>query len=248
MQKIRLYHNRGLPQSNRVIVVSGPGCEPIDSVRCITNHSTGELGAMLCASLAKQGFDVVCMEGKGATSRCSQNDARIHKFASAEDLLTLLARSAKEPEPFALFHVAALGDFRVLAIEDSLGRSMTGGKLPSRGGRVRLILEPAPKVIAQLRDFFPHSLLVGWKFEVEGPEESVVAKGVRQINENNTDACVLNGGGFGPGFGFLQCDGQMTTLSTKAALSEFLSLWLCHRRIGAHPNSKTARLSSTIKV
>jgi phosphopantothenoylcysteine synthetase/decarboxylase len=47
----------------KVIVTCGPGYEPIDQVRRITNFSTGELGVRLCNELARAGFEVFCLKG-----------------------------------------------------------------------------------------------------------------------------------------------------------------------------------------
>jgi hypothetical protein len=45
---------------------------------------------------------------------------------------------------------------------------------------------------------------------------------VRQIKVNRTNACVLNGSAFGPGFGFCTGLGLVCTLPTKDALSDWL--------------------------
>jgi hypothetical protein len=50
----------------------------------------------------------------------------------------------------------------------------------------------------------------------------VVREGVRQIEVNRTNACVLNGSAFGPGFGFCTGLGLVCTLPTKDALSDWL--------------------------
>ena len=99
-------------------------------------------------------------------------------------------------------------------------------KIPSRGGEISLVLEPAPKVIAELRPLFPHARIVGWKYELAGTPEEVWAKGARQIFENHTDLCVVNGAAYGIGFGLLEKDGARTEVRGKEALSEWLARWL----------------------
>ena len=47
----------------RVVVTSGATREPIDSVRYISNMSSGRTGAMICEALAARGFEVTQVAG-----------------------------------------------------------------------------------------------------------------------------------------------------------------------------------------
>jgi hypothetical protein len=51
----------------KVIVTCGPGHEPINQVRRLTNFSAGEVGVHLRNQLARAGFEVFCLKGSGAT-------------------------------------------------------------------------------------------------------------------------------------------------------------------------------------
>jgi hypothetical protein len=51
----------------KVIVTCGPGYEPINQVRRLTNFSAGEVGVHLRNQLARAGFEVFCLKGSGAT-------------------------------------------------------------------------------------------------------------------------------------------------------------------------------------
>ena len=57
------------------------------------------------------------------------------------------------------------------------------------------------KVIGKLRGFFPEAKLIGWKYELDGGTEELLEKGERQMEENRTDYCILNGAAYGRGFG-----------------------------------------------
>ena len=97
--------------------------------------------------------------------------------------------------------------------------------MSSRAGTLKLTLEPAPKLIASLRRMFPSSILVGWKFELDGTADEVRAKGRKQMDECLTDACVLNGHAYGSGFGLISRSGEQVHLPDKAALCRFLIDW-----------------------
>jgi hypothetical protein len=92
-----------------------------------------------------------------------------------------------------------------------------------------LELEPAPKLLPELRTLFPGARLVGWKYELEGNRRSALARAWRQIRENHTDACVINGDAFGPGFGFCEPPDSVTELATRVDLAKHLAGWLTSR-------------------
>ena len=73
---------------------------------------------------------------------------------------------------------------------------------------------------------FPASIIVGWKFEIDGTPADVLAKGKRQIDECLTDACVLNGKAYGAGFGVISRAGESIHLADKPALCRFLVDWI----------------------
>ena len=51
----------------KVIVTSGATREPIDSVRFISNFSSGRTGAAICEALAARGFQVIQVAGVEST-------------------------------------------------------------------------------------------------------------------------------------------------------------------------------------
>jgi phosphopantothenoylcysteine decarboxylase/phosphopantothenate--cysteine ligase len=131
----------------------------------------------------------------------------------------------------AVFHVAALCDYKIRRVEDDQGENCDSPKIASRSGALTIRLEPATKVISQMRRLFPESILVGWKYELAGTRREALTKAAWQIEDNRTDACVLNGRAFGPGFAFCQSSQPANECDTKAKLVQFLTTWLtpeCH--------------------
>lgn len=230
-----------MPQS--AIVTCGPAYEPIDAVRRITNHSTGELGTVLAETLAGEGYEVMCLRGVMATSPAPRG-VRVVGFTTNE---SLRAELEKVPEaPTVVFHAAALGDFVVTGIE---GAAVTG-KITSATQELRLTLHPAPKLLPDLRELFPESLIVGWKYELDGTRADVVARGYKQITTAQTDACVVNGAAYGEGFGFLEPghSDEGRHFPDKTALSRFLTGWVAEQvtlrsgggeQIGKLPDQET---------
>lgn len=209
----------------KVVVTAGPSYEPIDEVRRLTNFSTGELGALLADRLANAGFEVVCLRGTGATYPAAEK-CQHEPFTTNDDLRARLAKLSRTHEIAAVFHAAALCDFGVKRVESATGKTIESPKIESRSGGLTLHLEPARKIIDELRELFPRAVIVGWKYELDGSRDDALKKAWRQIEENQTDACVLNGRAWGKGFAFCTPPNSIRELRDKAEVAEFLPRWL----------------------
>jgi len=197
------------------VVTCGPASTPIDSVRRITNFATGEIGSILSRALQKAGWDVICLRGEGSTFPAPDGiDVRV--FSTNDSLSALFQGLPAAPN--AIFHAAALCDFRVSSIEGVVGMK----KIPTRDGALTLHLEPAPKILPRLREWFPGAFIVGWKYELDGDRAAALEKGAAQIRECRTNACVLNGSAYGEGFGILLPNGSLREIEDKFKLAAAL--------------------------
>jgi phosphopantothenoylcysteine synthetase/decarboxylase len=202
----------------RIVITGGPASEPIDQVRFITNQSTGELAVKLAQGFLAAGHQVDLFLGRGATWRLES--AKF--FQTNEDLCRLLGETTDRGGVDAVLHAAALSDFGVARRMVS-GRETEAAKISSDAETIELQLVPKPKLIRHLRDWFASAYIIGWKFELEGTAGDAVKEGVQQIELNRTNACVVNGSAFGPGFGFCSAQGLVRTLPTKEALATWLA-------------------------
>jgi phosphopantothenoylcysteine decarboxylase/phosphopantothenate--cysteine ligase len=205
------------------IVTAGPTYEPIDQVRRLTNHSTGQLGTGLAKHLAADGHEVTLLRGRSATHTEMPEGVGLQQFTTTADLAEKLERLARaESGAGAVFHAAAVSDFAVGQIfrraDDGQLKPLNVGKLSTRDGDLLLELKPTPKIIASLREWFAEALLLGWKYEVDGDRDSALGQGQTQIVENQTNGCVVNGPAYGNGFGWLSNDHPAEHLADKAEL------------------------------
>ena len=120
------------------------------------------------------------------------------------------------------FHAAAESDFAFGKVwcqpPQGAPTELKSSKLSSREGTLLAELVPTPKIIANLRQWFPKARLVGWKYEVGGERARVVRLAGEQIAECHTDACVANGSAYGAGFGLVRGGGEYLHLPDTAAL------------------------------
>ena len=206
------------------IVTAGPTHEPIDQVRRLTNHSTGQLGTGLAKRLATDGHEVTLLRSRAATHTDQPEGVELQLFTTTVDLSEKLECLAKTD---AVFHAAAVSDFAAGQVfrrnDDGQLEPLNQGKLGTRDGELLLELKPTQKIIARLRAWFAEAILVGWKYEVDGDRDSALGQGRAQISENRTNGCVVNGPAYGDGFGWLGSEGQAEHLPGQAALFDKLA-------------------------
>lgn len=226
----------------RFVVTAGPTYEPLDHVRRLTNFSTGRLGTELARFLERRGHEVTLLLGEQATFRDavakanpvdpspqpsshSMGRGSVEIFTTTSDLAERLRKLAAQ-QIDALFHAAAVSDFGFGKVwtrtaEGEL-KEIKSGKFSTREGTLLAELVPTPKVISELRKWYPTARLIGWKYEVEGTRENAIREAQKQLAACLTDACVTNGPAYGDGFGLVRSGWELKNLENKEALFEEL--------------------------
>lgn len=156
----------------RVVVTSGATREPIDSVRFISNLSSGRTGAMICEALVARGFQVTQVAGVDSVQAAGV--ARREAFTDHASLDTALRRLARDTACAAVIHTAAVGDF---AVADA----QTDAKIAS-GSELSVKLQPTYKIIDRIMGYAgnPEMILVGFKLTHE-PDAGSQAKAAREL-------------------------------------------------------------------
>ena len=201
------------------IVTAGPTYEALDDVRRLTNFSTGRLGTELANFLAARGHRVTLLIGESATYAGERRAQSVKVFSTTADLRAKLKSfSAKKVD--AIFHAAAVSDFTFgkMFTRDAAGKLKPftpSKKISTRGGSLLVELVPTPKIIAELRGWFPRTKIVGWKFEADGGRADALHAAKKQIADCATDFCVANGPAYGKGFGLVTVRSQKHLISSE---------------------------------
>ena len=171
------------------------------------------------------------MRGNHATFQIPSKVGQVIEFGTATDLeqqLQLLVHAKID----AIFHAAAVNDFQFGKVWTRLPSGelaeVQRGKFSTREGPLLAELIPAPKLITKLRGWFPKTWLAGWKYEVEGDRAAAAERARIQISESQTDAGVVNGPAYGPGFGLLAKESEFVHIANSPALFECLERRLPH--------------------
>ncbi len=194
------------------IVTAGPTFESLDDVRRLTNFFTGRLGTELANFLTAHGHHVTLLIGESATWPGERRAATVKIFSSTRDLRTKL-KSFSGKKVDAIFHASAVSDFTFgkMFTREATGKLIAfkpSKKISTRGGNLFVELVPTPKIIAELRGWFPKTKIIGWKFEADGGRADALRSARKQIATCATDACVVNGPAYGKGFCLVATNGQ----------------------------------------
>lgn len=193
------------------IVTAGPTYEPLDDVRRLTNFSTGRLGTELANFLVARGHKVTLLVSAQATHSGERRAQRVDMFTTGAHLRKLLqALSSKKVD--AVFHAAAVSDYRFGRIRskspDGRLTQARSRKISTRKGILLVELVPTPKIISDLRGWFPSAKIVGWKFEADGRRPAAIRAADQQLGRYGIDATVANGPAYGEGFGLVTSEGH----------------------------------------
>jgi len=194
------------------IITAGPTFEPLDNVRRLTNFSTGRLGTELANFLAARGHQVTLLIGESATYPGKRRAQSVKVYSTTKDLRAKL-KSFSGKKVDAIFHAAAVSDFTFgkMFTRDAAGKLKPftpSKKISTRGGSLFVELVPTPKIIVELRGWFPQTKIIGWKFEADGGRADALRAAKKQIVDCATDFCVANGPAYGNGFNLVSAAGR----------------------------------------
>ncbi len=167
-----------------VLVTSGATREPIDSVRFLSNLSSGRTGAAICEAFAARGARVTQL--LGVDSARAVGIERHETFTDHASLDELLRRLLTEARYDAVIHSAAVGDF-------TLAEPVSDKKLPS-GRELVLRLRPTTKIIDGIRSQAGGQglTLVGFKL-THDPHAATQARAAQAlISRSGADYVVQN--------------------------------------------------------
>ncbi len=166
-----------------ILVTAGPTREPLDAVRYLSNHSSGQMGMAIAAAGARAGHAVRLLLGPGprVTDEPGLSACTVERFGSTADLERLLARHWGQAT--LLIMAAAVADYRPATI--------ASGKLPRQKDQpLTLTLEPTPDLVAQCaRVKKPGQCIIA--FALEEPAH-LEARATEKLARKGVDAIIAN--------------------------------------------------------
>jgi len=182
---IKKLHKKDL-KGKRVLVTAGATREYIDSIRYITNASSGRMGVAMAEEADFRGAEVTLIRTRGSVQSFVENQIEVE---TVEDMLKAVESELRSRKYDVVVLAAAVSDFRV--------EGKVNAKIKS-GNPLTLRLMPTPKVIDRIKKVQRGVFLVGFKAETEASEEALVEAARKQIERSGSDLVVANSiGAFG---------------------------------------------------
>ena len=166
-------------KGKKILISLGGTYEPIDSVRGITNKSSGKMGLALAKEAYIRGADLTLVVANVSVEIPSVFDV-IHVETSSEMNEAIL----KIISSYDIFISAA-------AVSDFEFRQKSDKKIDSSSS-LFLNLKPTTKIIRQIKDINPDIFLVGFKAEFNISKDEIIECARRQIANAGTDLVVAN--------------------------------------------------------
>jgi phosphopantothenoylcysteine decarboxylase/phosphopantothenate--cysteine ligase len=139
----------------RVVVTAGPTFEPIDTVRGMTNLSSGKMGFAVAQAAAEAGAAVVLVAG--TVSLPTPAGVQRVSVVTARDMHAAVMREVAGADLFVA--VAAVADYHV--------RNAASHKLKKNGALPKLELEENPDILASVAALPQPPFCVGFAAETE---------------------------------------------------------------------------------
>ncbi len=137
------------------VLITGGGCrEYIDSVRVVTNSSTGKTSAALADFISENGNLVKLITAENA-ERPKNSKVEIILFQTGQELARAIEKELCSKSYDLVIHAAAVSDYIPYEIE--IGKEVfkagkTAAKLPS-GKEMKVSFKPSPKIADKLGEW-----------------------------------------------------------------------------------------------
>jgi len=172
----------GFLKNKKILITCGPTWVPIDTMRVISNRSTGTLGHLLAEDFTRAGAKVTLLEGP-ITRTLTQTKVKIIKFTFFDELIHLMSTELKKKYDICI-HAAAVSDYKI--------KRPRSTKLSSQLSSLQLDLVPTPKIINRIKKINPSLFLIGFKLESTMTQRSALTKTKRLFDQGRCDLVVAN--------------------------------------------------------
>ena len=186
----------------KILVTSGGSSEAIDSVRSITNHSTGRLGKIITETLLVAGHEVGLITTKRALKPAAHPNLSIREITNTKDLLLEMQELVTDYQ--VLIHSMAVSDYTPVYmtgfeevqassnLEEFLSKQNHQAKISSTDEVQVLFLKKTPKIISLVKEWNPAIHLIGFKLLVDVSENHLIDTARNSLIKNQADLIIAN--------------------------------------------------------
>ncbi|HEY9398648.1 MAG TPA: bifunctional phosphopantothenoylcysteine decarboxylase/phosphopantothenate--cysteine ligase CoaBC [Nitrososphaeraceae archaeon] len=177
----------GITSRMNVLVTAGSTVEYIDSVRILTNLSSGKMGLNIAQQCLDKGFNVTLVYGRGSLNIPDDPRMNIIRIKTTEEMFKVVRERILRLKQHVVFHAAAVADFSI-----SHPSKNRPNKMDTRNGTKTIKLVPTAKIVDTLKELDKKILLVAFKTEYDISEKLLIKKAIDKLKECNGDLIVAN--------------------------------------------------------
>lgn len=191
---LQIIHDYFSPQKikGRVLITAGGTRVPIDSVRSMTNTSTGRTGSRLAEYFQTAGYQVDLITSQTAIT---PSNVTVYRYDTFEDLDKQLQHLLQATKYSAILHAAAVSDFRVESVVQD-GEILESSQKIESAKKVQINMIPNKKIIHEIKNrISKETTLIGFKLtdlnQTESPEQNIRSS-VDKVFASGADFVVQN--------------------------------------------------------
>jgi len=180
----------------KVLITSGGTTEQIDTVRGITNFSSGGLGAKIADEFSQcSDIEKIYYMCARKTAKPSMDSGKIElvNYTDVASLQKLSYEILGDESIDSIIHGAAISDYTISEVLDPNGKPLDRlGKISSNIPSMTLKLVQTPKVISKFKQIAPNTRLVGFKLLSEATLEELFKAADKTLLENGCSFVLAN--------------------------------------------------------
>jgi phosphopantothenoylcysteine decarboxylase/phosphopantothenate--cysteine ligase len=169
------------------LVTAGSTVEYVDSIRILTNLSSGKMGLNIAQQCLDKGFNVTFVYGHGSLAIPDDPRMKIIKVKTTEEMLKTMKDQILDEKQHIIFHTAAVADFSI-----SHGNKKIQNKLDTRNGTKTIKLIPTPKIVDKIKHYDQNIFLVAFKAEYGISKELLIKRAIDKLDECKGNLIVAN--------------------------------------------------------
>jgi len=185
----------------KILITSGGTKEYIDSVRVLTNISTGKLGSLIFKEFDTCNNDLYCLrknpvplfeihfvyvKGSEKPSTWDQKNAHFYEVIDVQSVYKIMEELV--PEMDVIIHPMAVSDFGFHPTDKKLKSNSTDDFIQSLKERIY----QTPKILSKIKEWNPNCFLISFKFENGLNYVDLINTAFESLTKNDCDVVIAN--------------------------------------------------------
>lgn len=164
-----------------ILITAGPTMEPIDTIRVITNQSSGKTGVLLAKEMISAGAKVTLVYGPG--TEAPPRGAKVIPVKTIQQMFDAVKKEMKNKKFDIAILSAAPADYTTTPAKS---------KIKSNKPSLTIKLHRAPKIIDHIKKLQKNIFLVGFKAETNISRQQLVQSARKKMQESDSDMIIAN--------------------------------------------------------